>query len=64
VTKIGIVITTGRLLSETEKQRFLASLRAKAVQAERCGLPRTAAWWRTAIENLNSGQRVLAQVRE
>ena len=58
-----IKITTGRLLGETEKRRFLASLQAKAVQAERRGLPKTAAWWRKAIENLKSGQQVLAQER-
>ena len=58
-----IKISTGRFLGETEKQRFLASLRAKAERAERCSLPRTAAWWRTAIKNMESRQQDLAQGR-
>jgi hypothetical protein len=61
-----IRITTGRLLGETEKQRLSISLKARAEQAERCGLPKTATWWRKAIDSLESGQRqqALAQVGE
>jgi hypothetical protein len=59
-----IKISTGRLLPADEKKLTLASLEDRAQQAVRCGLPRTAAWWRKAIENLNSGQQVLAQVRK
>jgi hypothetical protein len=59
-----IKITAGRLLGETEKQRFLDSLRAKAVQAERRGLPKTAAWWRAAIKNMESHQQALVQGKE
>jgi hypothetical protein len=56
-----IKISTGRLLDEVEKQHLLAALRAKATLAERCGLSRTATWWRAAIQNMESRQQALSQ---
>jgi hypothetical protein len=53
---IGIIITTGRTMTENELAQVIAVLEARAVLSERNGLPRTARSWRTMIENLQSSR--------
>jgi hypothetical protein len=54
-----IEVSTGHLLSENEKAHILTALEAKAVLAERNGLPKTAEHWRKAIENVVRRQKAL-----
>lgn len=51
---IGIIITTGRTMTEEELAQVIAALEARAMLAEHNGLPKTARSWRTMIGNLQS----------
>jgi hypothetical protein len=58
-----ITITTGQHLNPEVLERVVAQLLAKAATADKCGLKKTAQFWRDAVINLRLQQQSRRRAR-